>query len=114
MTARVIFKMWIGDRFGRKIELTQERWQHIVKEHPELEELKDVIGEVLSNPDYVKRSKRDENVELFYKVETNLYGGKFLLVVIKVNARCFVLTAYITDTIKKGETIYDKHSENGL
>jgi len=106
--------MWFRDRFGRKIELTEERWQHIVKEHPEVEKLKGIIGEVLSDPDYVKRSKRDNNVELFYKVETDLYKSKFLLVVIKVNARCFILTAYITDMIKKGGTIYDKQSENGL
>lgn len=108
--------MWLQDRLKRKIELTEERWQHIVKEHPEVEELKEAVGEVLLNPDYVKRSKRDNSVELFYKFETDLYKDNFLLVVIKVNARCFVLTAYITDRIKKGGTIYDKQSEseNGL
>jgi hypothetical protein len=106
--------MWFQDCFGRKIELTQERWQHITKEHPELEKLKDRIGGVLSDPDYVKRSKRDDRVELFYKFESDLYRGKFLLVVVKENVRCFLLTAYVTDAIKKGETIYEREPENGL
>ncbi len=104
--------MQFQDCFGRKIELTQERWQHIIKEHPELKKLKSDISEVLLDPDYVKRSKRDKEVEMFYKFKSDLYNGKFLLIVIKVNNRCFVLTAYITDTIKKGEIIYDKKSKN--
>jgi len=58
--------MWLQDYFGREIELTQERWQHIIKEHPELEKLKDRIAGALSDLDYVKRSKRDDKVELFY------------------------------------------------
>jgi hypothetical protein len=62
----------------------------------------------------LERSKRDDKVELFYKFESDLYRGKFLLVVVKEDARCFLLTAYLTDAIKKGETIYERESENGL
>jgi len=53
-------------------------------------------------------------VELFYKFDNGLYEGKYFLVVIKVNTRCFLLTAYITDAIKKGDTLYEQKPENGL
>lgn len=106
--------MWFLDYYGRNIELTEERWQHIIKEHPELKGLKNKIGEVLLDPDYIKKSKRDSEVELFYKFKCELYNGKYLLVTVKVNKRCFILTAYITDTIRKGDTKYDKKTENVL
>jgi len=42
------------DIFGNSIELTDERWFHIIKEHQEVKMYKDKIREVLSDPDYVK------------------------------------------------------------
>lgn len=73
---------WL-DVFLQPIELLEERWKHIVSEHPEMYEHQEKLPLVLAAPDYVKRSKRDENVLLYYRYFSELFGGKFLLVVVK-------------------------------
>ncbi len=96
------------DYWDTEVELTEERWEHIVKEHPEIEALREQIGMVLIGPDYVKRSLRDKDVWLYYKYEEMLYNGKYLLVVVKRGQRSFVVTCYVTDKIKQGDTIWRK------
>lgn len=100
--------MVITDIFTDIIELTDERWSHIIREHPEVESHKERIQEVLSSPDYVKRSKRDAEVLLYYKYYDDIFGGKYLLVSVKKGLRSFILTCYITDIIKRGETLWEK------
>ncbi len=100
--------MIITDIFNNSIELTDERWAHIIREHPEVEFYKEKIQEVLSLPDYVKKSKRDAEVLLYYKHYGDIFDGKYLLVVAKKGLRSFVLTCYITDIIKIGETLWEK------
>ena len=91
------------DVFSEPVELTEERWQHIVKEHPEVLEHREKIPTVFSDPDYVKRSKRDEHVILYYRYFAEILGGKYLLVVVKKEpARSFVLTGYVTRSVMKG------------
>jgi hypothetical protein len=96
------------DIFENQIELTDERWLHIVREHPELKPYKEKIGEVLSSPDYVKKSRRDKEVLLYYKYYSDIYKGKYILAAVKKGLRSFVITCYITDIIKKGVTIWEK------
>lgn len=96
------------DYWDREVELTEERWGHIVKEHPEIEGLREQIGSVLNSPDYIKVSLRDKQVWLYYKYEEILYNGKHLLVVVKMGKRSFVVTCYITDKIKEGDTIWQR------
>ena len=55
------------DKLGNQVELTEERWNHIVKEHPKMLQFKDKIANVLYEPDYIKKSNRDMDVLLFYK-----------------------------------------------
>lgn len=100
--------MQITDIFKDEIELTEERWQHITMEHPEILQFKGRIHEVLSLPDYIKKSKRDAEVLLYYKFYDDIFNGKHFLVAVKKGLRSFVLTCYITDTIKKGETLWEK------
>lgn len=97
--------MFITDVFKEAIELTDERWKHIIIEHPEIEPYRDRIKEVLSSPDYVQKSKRDENVLLYYKFYDDIFDGKYLIVIAMKGLRSFILTCYITDIIKKGETL---------
>ena len=59
--------MTYTDIFGDTIELTDERWFHIVKEHPEVGQYKDRIQDVLGAPECVKMSNRDSVVLLYYK-----------------------------------------------
>ncbi len=96
------------DAFGGIIELTEERWKHITKEHPEVRPYRSQIQEVLERPDYVKRSKRDSTVLLYYRFYEGSFNGKYLLVVVKKEKRPFVLTYYITDVIKRGETVWQR------
>jgi len=96
------------DIFGDSIELTTERWLHIVKEHPEVRQYKSRIKEVLKEPDYIKRSKRDAEVLLYYKFYKDIFKGKYMICVVKKGIRSFILTCYITDTIKKGVSLWER------
>jgi hypothetical protein len=100
--------MFIKDIFKEVYELTDERWSHIIREHPEVEQYKERIQKVLSSPDYVKKSKRDAEVLLYYKFYEDIFDGKYLLVATRKGLRSFILTCYITDIIKKGETLWEK------
>jgi len=82
----------VTDIFANQIELTEERWEHITKEHPEVKPYKERIMEVLSMPDYVKISIRDETVMLYYKFYDDIFNGKYVLVVTKKGLRPFILT----------------------
>jgi len=99
---------WL-DVFSRPVELTEERWHHIITEHPEVLEHRERIPTVLSDPDYVKRSRRDEHVILHYRYFEQILGGKYLLVVVKKEPdRSFVLTGYVTRSVMRGETLWEK------
>ncbi len=56
----------IKDKFNNKIKLTNKQWNHIIKEHPEVEPYKDRISETLNKPDLVKSSKRNKDTFLYY------------------------------------------------
>lgn len=94
------------DIFGNEISLTDERLENIIRKHPEIKPYEDKIEMVLENPNLVKRSKRDEKTFLYYKYFKEILGGKYLLVVVKINKNNFIITAYITDKIKEGEIIW--------
>ena len=65
---------------------------------------------VLQAPTEVRLSRADDNVRLFYEfyAQTRV-GGKWLCVVVKyLPDDAFVITAYLTETIKAGETLWPK------
>ncbi len=101
---------WFVDFYSRKIRLTDERLEHIELDHPEMSGQIDKIGETLSNPDFVVKSRTDSEAELFYKhYSESPVGGKYLCVIVKTRGDdFFVLTAYFTDTIKRGETLWTR------
>ncbi|MBW4540006.1 MAG: hypothetical protein KME43_12805 [Myxacorys chilensis ATA2-1-KO14] len=91
---------------NRAIRLSDERQQHIL-EHPEMEGLEAEIRRTLSKPEIVRRSKSDVTVILYYRYYTDtLVGEKWLCVVVKLLLDdAFVLTAYLTDKPKQGESL---------
>ena len=95
------------DHLGRRIRLTTKRRRHIL-EHREMKEWMDKIGEVLAHPDRVVRSRSDPRSELFYVWKTaTRVGPKYLCVVVIVEPKnAFVVTAYLTDRVKKGEVLW--------
>lgn len=99
----------ITDKFRRKIRLTSERHQHILS-RIEMKNQRNKIINTLKNPSEVRRSIKDAKVWLFYKK----YKGtpvtqKYMLVAVKLlNNEGFIITAFFTDTIKKGELVWKK------
>ena len=101
---------WFEDIFNRNIRLTDERLEHIELDHPEMPGQIAKIAETLQTPEIVIRSRSDSEAELFYRhySETPV-GEKYLCVIVKVKGDdFFILTAYFTDTIKRGETLWTR------
>jgi hypothetical protein len=99
----------IRDCFGNLVRLTDERLEHIL-EHAEMAGMDGELERVLRTPTEVRLSRADDNVRLFYEfyAQTRV-GGKWLCVVVKYLANdAFVITAYLTETIKAGETVWPK------
>jgi hypothetical protein len=98
------------DHRGRGIRLTDERFDHLQAHHPEMFGQLDRFSETLSVPDMVIRSKVDASVELFYKhYSASPVSDKFLCIVVKTSGMdYFVITAYYTDTVKRGEVLWER------
>ena len=99
----------IQDCFGHSVRLTDERIAHIL-EHPEMSGMGPEIERVLTAPQTVCRSRSDDAVRLFYEFYAQtMVGGKWLCVVVKyLPDDAFVVTAYLTDKPKTGETLWPK------
>ena len=84
----------VTDRWGNRITLTDERWRHIVEWHPELE---DLLQEVL---DAIRKGRRRQDpidphkYKYLLPVEGLPFGLTHIVVVVRIAARKFVLTAY--------------------
>ena len=94
---------------GQRIRLTEERLKHILG-HPEMTEIAHNIGRTLLRPEKVVQSLSDSEAQLYYRFYLGTrVGDKYLCVVVKVKeGDAFVLTAYLTDSIKKGEILWPK------
>jgi hypothetical protein len=97
----------IRDHNGLAIRFTDERHRHIL-EHPEMAGVDDEIEHALAAPDSVVESVSDPETRLYYRsLPTTLVGAKQLCVVVKVqSADAFVITAYLTDKVKKGRVLW--------
>lgn len=95
---------------NRRIRLSDERREHIENSHPEMDNQLDKIEVTLLVPDIIVQSKTDPDVEMFYRhYKTTPVTEKFLCVVVKIAVSdFFIITAYFTDTVKKGETLWKK------
>lgn len=97
----------ITDCFGHSIRLTDERLAHIL-ERVEMHSMREEIVRTLEAPAEVRISRTDPSARLFYEFYSHtLVGDKWLCVVVKCLADdAFVITAYLTDKLKAGETIW--------
>ena len=94
---------------GRKLRLSEERERHIL-EHPEMKAMMPAIKETLQAPEKLVQSLSDPEARLYYRLyrETPV-GEKYLCVTVKVRAEnSFVLTAYLTDRVKKGGVLWPR------
>ncbi len=84
---------------GRVILLPQERWEHIMYEHPAIGS-PEMIKDALLFPTKIKKSLYDpETVEWYFRYLKD--KRRYLLVAVKyLNGEGFVITAYYVNTIK--------------
>lgn len=89
------------DKTGRKIHLSKERWGHIRKKHPEIEDL-ELIKQVLESANKIKDYELDKSTNYYYKYLKNIKSSaKYLLVIVKyLNGDGFIVTAYFERNIK--------------
>ncbi|HLA27241.1 MAG TPA: PBECR2 nuclease fold domain-containing protein [Syntrophales bacterium] len=98
------------DILGRNIRFTDERFAHIEGDHPEMEGQFGKISETLLQPDIIVKSRTDSEVDLFYRYYLiTPVAEKYMCVVVKNRIDdIFIITAYFTDAIKRGEVLWEK------
>jgi len=96
-------------KLDKTISLDKKRLEHIL-EHPEMKNQLNKIKETLEFPDEIRESLYDKSSWLFYRFyEKTIVTNKYMLVVTKIlNKEGFIVTAFYTDKIKKGEVIWKK------
>ncbi len=94
---------FLRDFQGLEVRLADERLEHIL-EHPEMKGSETAIGVTLAYPERVIESLFDPDIRLYYRFyRGTVVGAKHLCVVVKIGGEdAFILTAYLTDSIKRG------------
>lgn len=102
--------MDLRDFRGRPVRLSAERLAHVEAVHPEMIGQANRVAETLAQPDKVTRSNTDPAVELLYRLYASTpVTSKFLCVVVKSRGENhFIVTAYYTDSVKKGEVLWER------
>ena len=91
----------IKDKSGRTIYLTQERWKHISKEHPNISGKIEEIKNILTNPVIITESEKNVNVKFYYKYYKKAKFKKYLLVIVRyLNGKGFIITSFYIDKIQ--------------
>lgn len=88
---------------GSDFELTTERKKHILTFHPDIKSYFFKLRDVFIKPDEIRVSKSDPRVLLFYRYFAKIKGGKYIVGVVKISSRSFVLTAYFSNHKLSGE-----------
>ncbi len=91
---------------GKIIRTTLSHWELITRvKHPEIEGKDAEVKQCLSNPVEIRKSSEDNDVYLYYYP----LGKYFICVVVRhLNGEGFIITAYITDKIKEGKTVWKR------
>lgn len=94
------------DCFGKRIRTSKEYWQNIVRiKHPIIRGKEVEVRKTLSKPDFVKVSKLDDKVFLYYK-KANRHS--ICVVTRHEDGSGFIITAYLARSIAQGETVWEK------
>ena len=90
----------VRSKVGVPIRLTEERWQHIIKGHPELKNYQNEVLETVAQPDEIYQGAQGELLAV-RKITEN----KFLIVVYREigQENGFIITAFLTSKKKKLE-----------
>jgi hypothetical protein len=105
MARRAVF---VGSSpLGYGIILTRDRWREIVRfKHPSLAGHEEEVRRCLREPDVIRASSKDPDVHLYYRAADRGY----VCVVLGADSprERFVITAYFTRDIKKGQVLWTK------
>lgn len=84
-------------RNGVPVRLTEERWQHIVHRHPEMDDQRERVLETVAEPDVIQQGDFGELLAVRSYRDT-LLTSKFLVVTYREVSPedGFILTAYLT------------------
>ena len=99
-------KFEIVTPLGFTVRTSESYWQRLIVKHPDLEELEELATLALASPDEIRRSSRDVGVLLFYRQRQEKRW--VVAVARRLNGDGFLITAYQTDGIKEGETLWLK------
>lgn len=92
----------VQDRYGNQIELTDERWRHIVTYHPELEDLHEEVLETIRKGGRRQDPLEPEKYKYIRKFSGLPLDYTHIVTVVKMVRNHFVLTAYGIE--KKGRS----------
>jgi hypothetical protein len=105
--------MTITDFEGQLIRLTARQWSHILQSRSFMVGMQSAIQGTLESPEEVRKDRDDpDSVRLYYRRYTNTPAGdKLVCVVVKfLENDAFILTAFPTSRIRRGELIWAKES----
>jgi hypothetical protein len=86
------------------VRTSEDYWARLLLKHPDMANLEAEIRQALASPDEIRRSSRDPNVLLFYLF---LKERRWAVAVARrSNGDGFLITAYQTDAIKEGDTLW--------
>ena len=89
-----------------RVRTSEEYWQKLIVKHPDLIDLESEVKQALADPDEIRQSSRDPNVLLYYRI---LKERRWAVAVAKrLNDERFLITAYQTDALKEGKTLWHK------
>lgn len=92
------------------VRLTIERWEHIIRRHPEMAEQKEQVLETVNNPDIIQQGDFGELMAIRFYERTPL-TSKYLVAIYKESSATdgFVITAYYAKKpSERRETIWKR------
>ena len=88
-----------------EVRTTTGYWEYLITmKHPVMKGKEDMVKAALQFPDEIRQSKTDKDVFLYYKQFDKLY----CVVVKHIGMEGFLITAYPTDKVKEGDSIWTK------
>lgn len=92
---------------GHRVVLTRNRWREITRfKHPALVGFERAVRECVRDPERIRASNKDPNVHVYYRA----VDERIVCVVVAGDdpQSRFVVTAYFTTTVKRGQDLWTK------
>ena len=96
----------VQSKNGVGIHLSQERWDHIVRRHPEIKDQRQKILDTINDPEMIQKGDFGELIAVRFYPKTPL-TNKYLVVAYKEidKKEGFVLTAYFAQRPSKRRAV---------